>query len=111
MEHYNFYAVIYEKDGVLRHRFISEDEYKNTLYFDNHGYFLIQIESEDFSAFEDVFEDAIQSLEILVKIIYRRYFLFNRYHDKENCLIVAIKEVENEYAEIQKQLTEEGTCL
>lgn len=107
MELKNFYAVIYDKDNVLRSRFISEDEYKNRHYFENRGYFLIQTETSHFSAIED----ATQCLERLVKIIYRRYFMLNGNLSRENCLLVAIKDVENEYAEIQKQLTEEGTCL
>lgn len=104
----NFYAIIYIKDNVLRTRFIGEDEYKNRYDIENRGYFLIQTESTHFSAIEE----AIQQLETLVKIIYRRYFLFGRYlNNEQNCLITSIKEVEDAYTERQKQYTEQGIQL
>lgn len=101
----NFYAIIYVKENVLRTRFIREDEYKNRYDVENRGYFLIQTETNHFSAIEE----AMQQLERLVKIIYRRHFLFGRYlSDEQNCLITSIKEVENVYTERQKQYIEQG---
>lgn len=101
MELNNFYAIIYVKDNVLRTRFVCEDEWKNRFDIENRGYFLIQTESTHFSSIED----AIQQLERLVKIIYRRYFLFGRHlNDEQNCLITAIKEVEDAYTEIQRTI-------
>ena len=112
MEYKNFYAIIYVKENVLRSRFISEDEYKNRYDNESRGYFLIQteilelpVELPDFSCVEQ----AIQQLETLVKIIYRRYFLSARYLNLEqNLLLFVTKEVENDYAERQKQYPEQG---
>lgn len=68
---------------------------------------MIQVPVSDYN-FE--LEQAIQQLETLVKVIYRRYFIFDRFikntDDRLSTLYKAIKEVESEYAERQKQCTE-----
>ena len=109
MELKTFYGFIYIKNNVLRTKLFGD--MKSLLEYNNTGIdggcFIIQSPVSDYN-YE--LEQAIQQLETLVKVIYRRYFIFERFtKDTDNSLSAlykTIKEVENEYAERQKQCSE-----
>lgn len=109
MELKTFYGFIYIKNNVLRTKMFGNmksilEQKHNEI---DGGVFMIQTPVSDYN-YE--LEQAIQQLETLVKVIYRRYFIFERFtKDTDNrlsALYKSIKEVENEYSERQKQCSE-----
>lgn len=102
-----FFEYIYVKNNVLRIVVSSSiDSIEVTKLKEKHlngSVFIVEISEYK----EDKFEYAIETGMRLIKIIYRRYFLKNKYTYmlKDEILYKTIKEVANEYAERAEELT------